>query len=143
MDPVIRLIFKAILLICLVKLRVLVIVRPRYLNSMIHSISFPPNNITGKWEAGREENIINLLFDALGTNLFMLRYAERSEKRFRILFSSPSRVGDVKTKAASSANSTVSSSTARGRSLIYKLKHNGPKIDPCGTPVSIGIVADL
>ena len=143
MEPVILLTFSATLLICFEKFRLRVMVSPKYLNSETHSISLPSNNITGRLAVGLEVNIISLLFDALGTNLFALRYPAISEKRFLILPNNPSRVSADTINAASSANKTVISSTAKGKSLMNRLKHNGPRIDPCGTPVFTVMVIEL
>ena len=110
-------------------------VSSKYLNSETQSISLPSNNITGRIVVGREVNIINLLFEALGTSLFKVRYAVRSAKIFLILVIKPPNVSEVKTKAASWANSTVISSTAIVKSLINKLKHNGSRIDPWGNAI--------
>ena len=52
-------------------------------------------------------------------------------------------LGLVIMKNASSANKTHFSDTANGRSLIYILKHKGPKIDPWGTPQTIFSILDL
>ena len=138
-----RLKLRDTLLMWFVKLRLLVIVRPRYLNSDTHSISFPSNNISGRFVEGREVNNINLLFKAFGTSLFTLKYPVRSENNFFILANRPSIVLALKTKAASSANKMVISSTDNGRSLMYILKHSGPRIDPWGTPLTTGKVREF
>ena len=142
-EPAIRLKFRDTLFIWLEKFRFLVMVNPKYLNSDTHSVSLPLNNKTGRLEVGLDVNIINLLLEAFGTNLFTSRYPAISEKRLLILVTKPAIVSEVIIKAASSANRIVFSSTASGKSLINKLKHNGPRILPWGTPLTTGNVVEL
>ena len=127
---VILLTFRAIFFICLEKFKSLFMVRPKYLNSLTHSIISPPKDKSSSSGVARDENTINLLFAEFGTSLFMFRYVVRSEKSLSIFWYRPSRVVAVITNAASSANKTVTSSTASGISFIKRLKHSGPSIDP-------------
>ena len=60
--PVILLTFRAIFFICLEKLKSLFMARPRYLNSLTHSIISPPKDKSSSSGAVRDVNYINLLF---------------------------------------------------------------------------------
>ena len=137
-----QLTFKDTLSMRFEKLNLFVIVNPKYLNSSTHSIMRSKNNSSGKSLVGREENIISLLLAEFAINLLLFKYEAMSVNSLFIFKYRSAREVDLMTKAASSANSTVSASTAKGKSFINRLKHKGPTMDPCGTPLETGFLSD-
>ena len=137
-----RLTFRDTLSMCFEKLNLFVIVSPKYLNLSTHSILLSQNNRSGKSLVRREENIISLLLAEFAINLLLFKYEAISVNSLFIFKYRSAREVDLMTKAASFTNSTVSASTAKGISFINKLKHKGPRMDPCGTPLETGFLSD-